>query len=70
MLRLNCVILFQSTFEMLHISINRRLTEIVDNFVGNTFTLASKDVQGVSKNCSTFDKILKNKVNMNRLMER
>ena len=27
-------------------------------------------VQGVSKNCSTFDKILKNKDNVNKLMER
>ena len=27
-------------------------------------------VQGVSKNCSTFDKILENKDNMIRLMER
>ena len=27
-------------------------------------------VQGVSKNCSTFDKILKNKDKVNKLMER
>ena len=30
----------------------------------------SNQLQGVSKNCSTFDKILKNKDNMKRLMER
>ena len=27
-------------------------------------------IQGISKNCSTFDKTLKNKDNINRLMER
>ena len=30
----------------------------------------SQALQGVSKNCSTFNRILKNKDNMNRLMER
>ena len=34
------------------------------------FVTNKTTIQGVSENCSTFDKILKNKDNMNKLMER
>ena len=58
-----CIRKFMGSFKRQRKTISSRKMK---NFSSDRFLY---DLQGVSKNCSTFDKILKNKDNVNKLME-
>ena len=62
---------FKSEIDILIKTISYNLFSVSDlKHLTKGYRKCSSALQGVSKNCSTFDKILKNKDNMNRLMER